>query len=63
IVPRLRKKTGARLVYEADPVKLVAQCIEIYRTDHYKHPSVFSENAGEEEKGWAGSPSSAQPAS
>ncbi|HXW51064.1 MAG TPA: hypothetical protein VEJ41_03645, partial [Candidatus Acidoferrales bacterium] len=47
IVPRLRKKTGARLVYEADPVKLVAQCIEIYRTDHYKHPSVFSENAGE----------------
>lgn len=63
IVPRLRKKTGAQLVYEEDPEKLVARCIEVYRTEHYKHPSVFAENAGEEEPGWAGSPSSAQPAS
>lgn len=63
IVPRIRKKTGARLIYEADPAKLVAQCIEIYQTEHYKHPSVFVEKSEEQEQGWAGSPSSAQPAS
>lgn len=61
IVPRLRKKTGARLVYEVDPAKLVARCIEIYQTEHYKHPSVFLEKPDEgEQQGWAGSPSSAQ---
>jgi len=64
IVPRLRKKTGARLVYEVDPAKLVARCVEIYQTEHYKHPSVFQEKADEgEQQGWAGSPSSAQPES
>jgi uncharacterized protein (TIGR00725 family) len=46
IVPKIRKKTGARLVYEADPVVLVQRCIEIYRTEHYRHPSVFVENPG-----------------
>jgi uncharacterized protein (TIGR00725 family) len=63
IVPMIHKKTGARLVYEADPIVLVTTCIEIYRTEHYKHPSVFVENPDEVEQGWAGSPSSAQPAS
>jgi len=46
IVPKIRKKTGARLVYEADPEVLVRRCIEIYRTEHYRHPSVFVENSG-----------------
>jgi uncharacterized protein (TIGR00725 family) len=63
IVPRLGKKTGAQLVYEKDPERLVTRCVELYRTEHYKHPSVFAESAGEEEPGWAGSRSSAQPAS
>jgi uncharacterized protein (TIGR00725 family) len=63
IVPRLRKKTGARLIYDTDPQKLVDRCIEIYQTEHYKHPSVFVEKTDEQGEGWAGSPSSAQPAS
>jgi uncharacterized protein (TIGR00725 family) len=63
IVPMIHKKTGARLVYETDPNVLVARCIEIYQTEHYKRPSVFAENPEEAEPGWAGSPSSAQPAS
>jgi uncharacterized protein (TIGR00725 family) len=63
IVPMIRKKTGARLVYESEPRTLVAKCIEIYQTEHYKRPSVFVENPEKVEQGWAGSPSSAQPAS
>lgn len=63
IVPKLRKKTGARLVYEADPAKLVAQCVDVYRTEHYKHPSVFVENPGGQERTWLASPSSAPPES
>jgi uncharacterized protein (TIGR00725 family) len=49
IVPRLGKRTGARLIYEADPATLVARCIEVYQTEHYKHPSVFAENPDEQE--------------
>jgi uncharacterized protein (TIGR00725 family) len=63
IVPKLRKRTGARLIYEGDPVKLVARCIHVYRTEHYKHPSVFVEDSDRQEHAWPASPSSAQPAS
>lgn len=63
IVPKLRKKTGAQLVYEADPKKLVTRCIEIYHKEHYKHPSVFVENPGRGEPKWPASPSSVQPES
>jgi uncharacterized protein (TIGR00725 family) len=63
IVKRIRKKTGARIICEADPIKLVAECMKVYQTEHYKHPSVFAENPEGEEKAWPASPSSAQPAS
>lgn len=61
IVPRLRKRTGARLIYESDPRKLIERCIHVYQTEHYKRPSVFVEKGDEQEEGWAGSPSSARP--
>lgn len=63
IVPKLGKKTGARLVYERDPAKLLSRCIEIYRTEHYKHPSVFVEKPDAGEHQWPVSPSSAPPES
>lgn len=63
IVPKLRKQTGAHIVYEADPAKLVARCIELYHKEHYKHPSVFVEQPDEGEHPWPASPSSARPES
>jgi uncharacterized protein (TIGR00725 family) len=45
IVPKIRKKTGARLIYEEDPKNLVSRCIEVYRTEHFRHPSVFAESS------------------
>jgi uncharacterized protein (TIGR00725 family) len=63
IVPKLRKKTGARLIYEADPTELISQCIAVYQREHYKHPSVFVENPDRGEHTWPESPSSAQPGS
>jgi len=35
------KDTGARLVYEADPAKLVQRLAECYTQDHYRRPSCF----------------------
>lgn len=43
IVPKIQKQTGARLIYDADPQALVERCIHAYRTEHYRHPSVFVE--------------------
>lgn len=35
------KDTGARVVYEADPARLVAQLIHLYTTEHFRKPSCF----------------------
>ncbi|WP_182870672.1 YHS domain-containing protein [Stieleria mannarensis] len=35
------KDTGAHVVYESDPEVLVEQLLKIYRTEHFRHPSVF----------------------
>ncbi len=44
IVHKISKKTGARIIRDADPAALVSRCIEVYRTEHYLHPSVFADN-------------------
>lgn len=62
IVPQLGKRTGALLIYDRDPEKLVRRCIEEYRTSHYRHPSTFTENTTEEHA-WPASHSSAPRAS
>lgn len=62
IVPQLGKRTGAVLIYDPDPDKLVRRCIEEYRTEHYRHPSTFTEDTGEEHA-WPASRSSAPRAS
>lgn len=36
------KKTGAKVIYERDPERLVDRLLEAYRKHHYRHPSCFS---------------------
>ena len=40
------KQTGAQVVYESDPIRLVDQLLEVYRTQHYKKPSCFCAEKG-----------------
>lgn len=35
------KKTGARLIYDSDPERLIEQLLHLYRTEHYRRPSCF----------------------
>jgi len=63
IVPMIQKETGAVLVYDRDPAKLVERCIQEYRRSHFRHPSTFVENQPSEEHTWPASPSSAPRAS
>ncbi len=44
IVKIVRKKTGARLIYDGDPERLVKRLIEYYGRKHHKRPSVFTAN-------------------
>ena len=47
LIPRIievtRKATGAHVVYDSDPEKLVTQLVEFYRTVHFRKPSCFCE--------------------
>lgn len=41
ILAACQKDTGARVVYDADPARLVQQLLDVYRTKHYRRPSCF----------------------
>ena len=41
------KDTGACLLYDDDPRKLVERLVEYYRTHHFRKPSCFCESGGE----------------
>jgi len=41
------KDTGACLLYDDDPKKLVERLVEYYRTHHFRKPSCFCESGGE----------------
>lgn len=47
IVAACEKQTGARLVYESDPVKLITDVLRVYRTEHYRRPSCFCSERGD----------------
>lgn len=36
-----KKNTGARVIYGDDPGQLVEELLNVYRTEHFRHPSVF----------------------
>lgn len=39
------KDTGARVIYEGDPMRLVQRLLDAYRTEHFRRPSVFCRGA------------------
>ena len=41
LVPLFDKPTGAVVLYDDDPVRLVDRLIAYYRTEHHKHPNCF----------------------
>lgn len=41
ILATCEKDTGARVVYEADPRKMVKELLRVYRTAHFRRPSCF----------------------
>lgn len=41
ILAACAKDTGARVVYDADPVRLVEELLRVYRTEHFRRPSCF----------------------
>ena len=41
VITASRKDTGACVLYDGDPEKLVARLIEYYRTQHFRKPSCF----------------------
>jgi predicted Rossmann-fold nucleotide-binding protein len=42
------KETGACLLYDEDPVKLIGRLIHYYRTEHHRKPSCFCDAKGAE---------------
>ena len=47
------KDTGARVVYDADPQRLVDELLRLYRTEHYRRPSCFCNEPSRGEGGAA----------
>jgi len=41
ILAACQKDTGAHVVYDSDPARLVEQLLDVYRTRHYRRPSCF----------------------
>lgn len=41
ILATCNKETGARVVYDDDPRRLIQELLDIYRTEHFRRPSVF----------------------
>lgn len=41
VVNSFTKQTGAKIIYQSDPVKLVEEMVDYYRTYHYQRPSCF----------------------
>ena len=51
ILTACAKDTGAKVIYGADPRKLVAKLLEVYQTSHYQRPSCFCADASFAEAG------------
>lgn len=41
ILATCNKETGARVIYDDDPRRLIEQLLDVYRTEHFRCPSVF----------------------
>jgi uncharacterized protein (TIGR00725 family) len=45
ILQACEKVTGARVVSESDPQRLVTECVRVYRQEHHRRPSCFCDDA------------------
>jgi uncharacterized protein (TIGR00725 family) len=52
ILDTCNKQTGARVIYDHDPQKLIEQVLHLYHSEHYRHPSVFCRRTEEEDAEW-----------
>lgn len=43
------KETGARVIYDDDPQRLMEHLLDVYRTEHFRRPSVFCRGNAEME--------------
>lgn len=41
ILAACAKETGARVLYDAEPARLVEEVLRVYRTEHHRRPSCF----------------------
>lgn len=41
VLAACNKDTGARVIYHDDPRQLIEQLLDVYRTEHFRRPSVF----------------------
>lgn len=41
ILETCKKETGARVLYSDNPQQLIRELLEVYRTEHFRRPSVF----------------------
>lgn len=41
IIKVIRKETGARVLYDKDPARLIKKLIAYYKTEHYKYPNAY----------------------
>lgn len=41
ILQTCNKDTGSRVLYDDDPRRLVRELLQVYRAEHFRHPSVF----------------------
>ena len=54
ILAACAKETGARVVYETDPGRLIAELLRVYRSEHHRRPSCFCDERSPDEVGVVG---------
>lgn len=45
ILEACKKETGARVISESDPHRLVTECVRVYRDEHHRRSSCFCDDA------------------
>ena len=51
ILAACAKQTGAKVLYNADPERLIDELLQVYRSQHFRRPSCFHEPKGDSEPG------------
>ena len=51
ILSACRKKTGSKVLYDADPKRLVRRLLRTYKTEHFRRPSCFCAEMSDGETG------------